>query len=228
MSKEKHTHQDDSFENVESALSKTEHFIEENQNRLSMIALAIIIIVAGYWGLKKFYFMPLEQEAQKSIFYAQQYFEKDSFNIALNGDGQNLGFLEIIEDYGSTTAGNLAVYYAGVSNLHLGNYNEAVELLKGFSTSEEMVAATAAGALGDAYAELGQNDDAISQYKDAASYDNTLTAPTYLMKLGVMYEAKGDYKAAVEAYKKIKDQYASSAEARQVDKYLTRAELQLK
>ncbi|MCU4157934.1 tetratricopeptide repeat protein [Carboxylicivirga sp. A043] len=228
MSKEKHTHQDDSFENVESALSKTEHFIEENQNRLSMIALAIIIIVAGYWGIKKFYFMPLEQEAQKTIFYAQQYFEKDSFNLALNGDGQNAGFLEIIEDYGSTTAGNLAVYYAGVSNLHLGNYNEAVDFLKGFSTSEEMIAATAAGALGDAYAELGQNDDAIAQYKDAASYDNTLTAPTYLMKLGAMYEAKADYKAAVEAYKTIKDDYATSAEARQVDKYLTRAELQLK
>ncbi|MBK3518098.1 tetratricopeptide repeat protein [Carboxylicivirga marina] len=228
MSKEKHTPQDDSFENVESALSKTEHFIEENQNRLTIIALVIIVIVAGYWGTKKFYFMPLEKEAQETIFYAQQHFEKDSFNLALNGDGLNAGFLDIIEDYGSTNAGNLAVYYAGISNLHLGNYAEAVDYLKGFSTSEEMIAATAAGALGDAYSELGQNDDAIAQYKDAASYDNTLTAPTYLMKLGVMYEAKADYKAAVEAYKKIKDQYSTSAEARQVDKYLTRAELQLK
>ncbi|MBS2210947.1 tetratricopeptide repeat protein [Carboxylicivirga mesophila] len=228
MSKEKHTHQDDSFENVESALSKTEHFIEENQNRISMIALAIIIIVAGYWGLKKFYFLPLEQEAQKQVFYAQQYFEQDSFKLALNGDGQNYGFIEIMDEYGSTKAGKLAAYYAGVSNLHLGNYNEAVNYLSGFSSSEEMVAATAAGALGDAYAELGENDKAISQYKTAASYDNSLTAPTYLMKLGVMYEAKGDYKAAVEAYQKIKDKYASSAEARQVDKYLTRAKLQTK
>ena len=228
MSKEKHTHQDDSFENVESALSKTEHFIEENQNRLSMIALAVIIIVAGYWGLKKFYFLPLEQEAQKEIFYAQQYFEKDSFNLALNGDGLNPGFLKIIDEYGSTKAGNLAGYYAGVANLHLGNYNEAVEYLKGFSADEEMVAATATGALGDAYAELGENDKAIAQYKSAAAFDNTLTAPTYLMKLGVMYEAKGDFKAAAEAYQTIKDKYAASAEARQVDKYLTRAELQAK
>ncbi|WP_430811787.1 MULTISPECIES: tetratricopeptide repeat protein [unclassified Carboxylicivirga] len=228
MSKEKHTHQDDSFENVETALSKTEHFIEENQNKLSIFALAIIIIVAGYWGVKKFYFMPLEQEAQKTIFFAQQYFEKDSFNLALNGDGQNAGFLEVVEDYGSTTAGNLAAYYAGVSYLHLGDYEAAVRYLKDFSSSEEMVAATAAGALGDAYAELGQNDKAIAQYKEAASFDNGLTAPTYLMKLGVMYEAKGDYKAAVDAYNTIKEQYSTSAEARQVDKYLTRAELQEK
>ncbi len=228
MSKEKHTHQDDSFEHVESALSKTEHFIEENQNRLSIIALAIIIIVGGYWGLKKFYFLPLEQEAQKQIFYAQQYFEKDSFNLALNGDGQNAGFIEIMDEYGSTKAGNLAAFYAGVSNLHLGNYSEAVDYLNGFSTDEEMIAATATGALGDAYAELGESDKAISQYKSAANFDNSLTAPAYLMKLGAMYEAKGDYKAAVEAYKTIKEKYAASAEARQVDKYLTRAELQVK
>lgn len=228
MSKEKDTHQEDSFENVENALSKTEHFIEENQNKLSMIALAVIIIVAGYWGLKKFYFLPMEQDAQKEIFYAQQYFEQDSFKLALTGDGQNAGFEEIIEEYGSTSAGKLAGFYAGVANLHLGNYNEAVDYLKGFSTSETMVAATAAGALGDAYAELGQNDDAIAQYKKAVGFDNDLTAPAYLMKLGIMYEAKGDYKAAVESYKKIKDGYAGTAEARQIDKYLTRAELQLK
>ncbi len=228
MSKEKHTHQDDSFENVESALSKTEHFIEENQNKLTIIALAIIIIVGGYWGMKKLYFLPLEQNAQKQIFAAQQYFEKDSFNLALVGDGQNAGFEDIINEFGSTKAGNLAVYYAGISNLHLGNYEEAIEYLKGFSTSEEMVAATATGALGDAYAELGQNDDAIAQYKKAVSYDNALTAPTYLMKLGTMYETQGNFKAAAEAYQTIKDDYKTSAEARQIDKYLTRAELQVK
>ncbi len=228
MSKEKQTNQEDSFENVESALSRTEHFIEENSNRLTMIAMVIIIIVAGYWGLKKFYFLPLEQDAQKEIFYAQQYFEKDSFNLALNGDGQNAGFLEVIENYGSTKAGKLAVYYAGVANLQLGNFNEAVEYLKGFSTGEELINATAKGALGDAYAELGQNSKAIAQYKAAAVLNNDLTAPVYLMKLGVMYESTGDYQAAVDAYTKIKEAYTNTAEARQIDKYLTSAQLQLK
>jgi len=228
MSKEKQTNQEDSFENVESALSRSEHFIEENSNKLTTIALAIIIIVAGYWGLKKFYFLPLEQDAQKEIFYAQQYFEKDSFNLALNGDGQNAGLLEVIDNYGSTKAGNLAVYYAGVANLQLGNFNEAVEYLNSFSTGEEVISATADGALGDAYAELGQNEDAIAQYKKAAALDNDLTAPVYLMKLGVMYEAAGNFQAAVDAYTKIKEAYANTAEARQIDKYLTSAQLQLK
>lgn len=229
MSKQvKQTNQEDSFENVESALSKSEHFIEENQNMLSVIALAILVIVAGYWGLKKFYFMPLEQESQENIFYAQQYFEKDSFNLALNGDGQNAGFIEIMEEFGSTKAGNLAVYYAGVSNLHLGNYEEAVSLLNSFSTDEEIIAATAAGALGDAYAELGKNEDAIDQYEKAADVNNDLTTPAYLMKLGAMYETTGDYKAAVEAYTKIKDDYTNTAEGRQIEKYITRAQVMQK
>jgi tetratricopeptide (TPR) repeat protein len=225
---EKQTHQEDGFENVENALSKTEHFIEENQNKLSIVALAIIVVVAGYWGLKKFHFQPKEQKAQSQIFYAQQYFEKDSFNLALNGDGQNAGFVEIMDEFGSTKAGNLAVYYAGVSNLHLGNYNEAIDLLGSFSTDEEIIAATAAGAMGDAYVELGNNDEAISQYKKAIDFDNKLTSPSYLMKLGALYETSGNFKAATEAYKEIKDNYSASAEARQIDKFIARAEMQLK
>lgn len=229
MSKQqKGTNADENLEHVESALSKTEHFIEENQNKLTMIALVVIALVAGYWGLKKFYFQPLENEAQKQVFYAQQYFEQDSFKLALNGDGINPGFNEIKDEFGSTKAGKLSVFYAGVAQLHLGNFEEAIDELSGFSSSDDMIAATAAGALGDAYSELGQNDKAISQYQKAAGFDNELTSPLYLMKLGMAYEADAKYSEAVEAYKSIKDKYKTSAEARQVDKYLTRAELKLK
>nr|WP_321410454.1 tetratricopeptide repeat protein [uncultured Carboxylicivirga sp.] len=226
MSKQqKGAHADENLEHVESALSKTEHFIEENQNTLTIVALVIIAIVAGYYGLSKLYFQPLENNAQKQIFYAQQYFEQDSFKLALNGDGINPGFIEIMDEYGSTKAGKLSAFYAGVSNLHLGNYEEAISFLSDFSTGDELIAATAAGAMGDAYMELGKTDDAISQYKKASSFDNNLTAPTYLMKLGIAYEAANNKEEAVKAYTTIKDQYKTSSEARQIDKYITRAEL---
>ncbi|MCU4173487.1 tetratricopeptide repeat protein [Carboxylicivirga sp. N1Y90] len=226
MSKQqKGTPAEDNFENVESALSKTEHFIEENQNKLSIIALAIIVIVGGYWGLKKFYFLPLENEAQAQVFYAQQYFEQDSFKLALNGDGINPGFEEIMDEFGSTKAGKLSGYYAGIAHLQMGDFEEAVSYLKGFSSSEININATATGALGDAYAELGETDKAMSQYKKAASIDNELTAPVYLMKLALMHETAGNYAEAVASYTVIKEKYKSSSEARQIDKYLTRAQL---
>ncbi len=225
MSKKQKETTTDSFENVEHALSSTEQFIEDNQKMLSIIALALIIVVGGYWGLKKLYFLPLEQEAENSIYAAQNYFDKDSFNLALNGDGNNLGFLDILDEYSSTKPGKLANYYTGVCYLHLGDYEQAIDYLSSFSTDDDLVSATANGAIGDANLELGNKEDAVNFYKKAAEVDNEVIAPTYLMKLGLLYEEMGSKEEAVKAYSKIKDDYKNSAEARQIDKYITRASL---
>jgi tetratricopeptide (TPR) repeat protein len=215
----------DGFENVENALSKTEQFIEDNQKILSIVAFALIAVVGGYWALTKLYFQPLEVEAQNSIYAAQDYFEKDSFNLALNGDGNSLGFLDVMDEYGSTKPGKLARYYAGISYLHLGDFEEAIDYLEGFSTEDDMLMATTHGAMGDAYWELGETDEAEDCYKKAIQVKNEITAPTYLMKLGMLYEAADKYAQAAEMYKVIKDEYKNSNEARQIDKYITRAEL---
>ena len=215
----------DSFENVEHALSKTEQFIEDNQKTLSIITLALILIVGGYWGLKKLYFQPLEQEALNSIYAAQNYFERDSFKLALNGDGNSLGFLDVIDEYGSTDPGELAQYYAGICYLHIGDYEQAIEYLSDFSSDDELINATKDGAIGDANLELGNKEEAISYYEKAADIDNEVTAPTYLMKLGLLYEDMGNKSKALEAYSMIKKQYKSSPEARSIDKYITRASL---
>ncbi len=224
MSKKKNP-KEDSFENVESALTKTEQFIEDNQKTLSLAVLAVIVIVGGFWAFKKLYMEPLEQEAQKSIFVAQQYFEKDSFNMALNGDGMNPGFLEIIDLYGITDAGNLAKYYSGISYLHLGDFDQALSYLKDFSTKEPLLQTTAHGAMGDAYLEQGNNKEALKWYNKASQPDNQLTAPLYLFKLGLLYEQTGEKEKALTAYNKIKESYSNSFEARQIDKYITRVKV---
>lgn len=222
--KEKQYATETSMENVEHALSKSEQFIEDNQKMLTIIMFAIIIIVGGYWGTKKLYILPQANEAKQMMFYAQNYFEKDSFNLALNGDGMNMGFLEIADDYSITKPGKLAKYYAGVSFLHLGQFDEAIDYLSGFSCDDELLEATAKGALGDAYLENGDVDAAIRNYKDASTVDNDVIAPTYLLKLGLVYEDQKDYAKAMESYQVIKDKYTSSTESRTIDKYITRAE----
>ncbi|TAJ15665.1 hypothetical protein DMA11_00210 [Marinilabiliaceae bacterium JC017] len=229
MSKQhKKDHQEDSFENVENALSRSEQFIEENQNIISIVTLALIVVVGGYWAMKKLYLQPLNEEAQKSIYAAQQHFAKDSFNLALNGDGNSIGFLDAIDEYGSTKAGNLANYYAGVSYLHLGQFEKAIDYLESFSCDDDIISATANGALGDANLELGNKDKALNFYEKATSVENELTAPVYLMKIGMLYETLNNSKKATEAYQTIKDKYPTSTQARQIDKYLTRARLSAK
>ncbi|SMO39340.1 Tetratricopeptide repeat-containing protein [Saccharicrinis carchari] len=214
-----------SMENVEQALSKTEQFIEDNQKLLTIVMFAVIVVIGGYWAAKKLYFAPRAQQAQVDMFPAQNYFEKDSFNLALNGDGMNMGFLDIADEYGMTKPGKLAKYYAGVSFLNLGQYEDAIEYLNSFSSSDELLDATAKGALGDAYLENGDVDAAISNYKSASGIDNSIIAPTYLLKLGLLYEEQNKYSDALKAYQKIKDDYSSSMEARSIDKYITRANI---
>jgi tetratricopeptide (TPR) repeat protein len=210
---------------VEEALSRSEMFIEKNQKIIIIALAAIVIVVLGFLGYRKFISEPREIKANNEIFSAQGYFEQDSLDKALNGDGQNAGFIDIINDYGSTKAGNLAKYYAGVSYLKKGEFQKAVEYLEDFSTEDPLVGPMAIGALGDAYLELGKNEKAVAQYMKASSAsDNELTSPLFLMKAGMTYELLGTYDKALEVYKTIKTNYPRSFEGRDIDKYIARAE----
>lgn len=123
---QKKTVQEDNLQELESALTRTERFIESNGKVISIVVGAIVVVVAGVLAFNKFYIQPKEDEALSQMFMAENYFEKDSFNLAINGDGNYLGFLDIIDDYGITKSANRAKYYAGISYLHLGQFEEAL------------------------------------------------------------------------------------------------------
>lgn len=215
---------DTGFENVENALSKTEQYIEENQRSLTIIVSVIAVIIAIYLGYKKFYLAPTEKEAQAEMYMAEKYFETDSFRLALEGDGNYLGFLDIIDEYGITKSANLAHYYAGICFLRMGDFESAIEELKKFDSNDVMVATVALGAIGDAYVELGELKEALSFYTKAASRKkNDFTTPIYLKKTGLLYEELGEYRKAVQMYESIEKEYPDSQEAFDIEKYITAA-----
>ena len=228
MSKKEVTNQDQ-FEAVENVLSKTENYIEENQKSLTIIVFVIVLIVGGYLGYKRFVMAPKEKEAQTQLWAAEQAFSKDSFNLALNGDGNDLGFLNVIEEYGITKSANLAHYYAGICYLKLGQFEKAIEYLKQFESNDKMVAPIAYGAIGDAYVELDDMDEALVFYNKAVtSSENKFTTPIYLMKVGTVQEQLGDYEEALEAYQKIEREYPNTSEGRQIAKYIAHLEMLIK
>lgn len=209
---------------VEEALGKTEQFIEDNQKHIIIALAAIIIVVLGYLGYNKLYKAPREAKAKSEIFMAEKYFEMDSVDLALNGDGNHAGLIEIIDNYGSTQTGNLAHYYAGMCFLKKGEYEKAISHLESFSSDEMMVSSMAIGAIGDAWLELGDNAKAISFYNQAAeNKPNEFTSPVFLMKSGQTYELKGEYQNALKAYETIKRDYPRSFEGRDIDKYIEKA-----
>jgi tetratricopeptide (TPR) repeat protein len=227
MAKKKAQHADN-LEELESALTRTEQFIEDNQKIITYIVGAIILVVAAYLGFNKFYLQPREKEALSQMFMAVDYFEKDSFNLAVNGDGNYLGFLDIMDDYGITKSANRAKYYTGISYLHLGQYEDALEYLNDFKTDDLLLGPITEGAKGDAYLELGENDKALSQYKKAYELtDNELTTPVYMMKAANLLESMDELEDALAIYKDIKEKYPKSNEGTQADRYIARVEIKL-
>jgi TolA-binding protein len=213
---------------LDAALVNTQHKVEDfftkNKKNLVVALIAIVAIIGGYIGMKKFVIEPKEAEAQSEIFRAQYYFEIDSFALALKGDGKFKGFADIASEYSGTKAGNLANYYAGICLLRTGDYAGAIESLKDFSTDNEIIGPLAAGLLGDAYVETQDLEKGASQYLKAARLTkNKLTAPVFFKKAGVVYEELGQYGDAVDAYKSIKTDYPDAQEAQDIDKYISRA-----
>jgi tetratricopeptide (TPR) repeat protein len=222
------TQSDTGFEGIEQALTKSERFIESNQKLLLNIIIGIVAAVLIVIGVKRLYLAPMSEDAARDMYMAERFFEKDSFNLALNGLGTYPGFLQIIEDYKFTKSAKLARYYAGVSFLQLGEYEEAIKHLKKFRTSDLLIRASWNSSMGDAYIGLNDYGNAAKYYiAGAEKNENNFTSPFLLKKAAVVYEEMGDYGKALEAYKEIKRSYPDSQEGREIEKYIGRAELML-
>lgn len=209
-------------EALEEKVIGVEHWIESNSKLVFGILGALVLAVGGYFGFQ-FYTDSQNEVAQKEMFQAVHYFEADSLNLALNGDGNNLGFIDIIEEYGMTEASNLANYYAGVSYLKQGKFDAAILYLGDFSSNDLLVQPRAYSLLGDAHMELQQYEEAASYYHKASSYQpNKFFTPSYLMKEALAYEKLNQNDKAAAAYDKIINEFFESAEYQNARKYKAR------
>ncbi|QZT38813.1 tetratricopeptide repeat protein [Halosquirtibacter xylanolyticus] len=225
MSKHDQTDQvDEKFHEIEESLNSAEVFMEKNSKKLTMGFGALFLLAVVIIGYFKYYKAPREEKARVEVFVAQNNFERDSFDIALNGDGSgNSGFLDIIDNYGGTPTANMANYYAGISYLQLGKYEDAIKYLSDFSTDDRMLKPIAIGAQGDAYAQLDNTTKAVEMYVKAAnSVKNDMTTPLYLFKAAKLSEMNGDKANAVKYLEIVKKDYPKSNEARVVNKYIER------
>jgi tetratricopeptide (TPR) repeat protein len=206
-------------------VSKSEQFIENHQKKILYGVGLVALLVGAVLGIRYGYIAPLEKKAAASLFKGELYFGRDSFALALHGNGADYpGFESIISDYGITRSGNLAKAYAGVCYFKLGETEKAVEQLKSFSGKDQVVSPAVTGLIGDCYVNTGKVKEGIGYFEKAARQaDNEIISPTYLKKAGIAYESLGQYNEAVKAYTAIKEKYFNSEEATDIDKYITRA-----
>ncbi|MEX0968133.1 MAG: tetratricopeptide repeat protein [Bacteroidia bacterium] len=215
-------------QNVVEERSGFERFVEENSQVLMIAGAVILAGILGFLGYQQFIQKPAQKEAQSNIFMAQDYFARDSLNLALNGDGQNMGFVDIADKYSNTKTGNLASYYAGIIYMRQGQYEVALDYLEDFSSDSKVISAFKYGLIGDAHVQLGDHDKAVSSYEEAVEADeNSYTAPMFLKKLGLLRVQMGEHQKALEAYERIKNDYPESNEAGDIEKYISQMEAQL-
>lgn len=210
-------------EEVEVALGKTGDFFERHKSLIVSVVAVIVVLVAGYFGVKYLYLAPRENKAAEAMFAAQRYFEMDSINTALNGNAQYAGFIEIADTYGATKSGKLASYYIGLIYLHEGKFEEAAANLEKFKTKDPVLSIMSKQALGDAYLELGQNEKALAAYHKAANVQkNEELTPKVMMRIAMVEEMQQQYAKAAATYEKIRNEYPMSAEARNVETHIAR------
>tara|TARA_B110000977_G_scaffold199048_1_gene285332 strand:+ start:72 stop:758 length:687 start_codon:yes stop_codon:yes gene_type:complete len=223
MAENKTKNQEEQLKTIEESLTKAEMYVEKNKNNLMVIVLAIAVGFSAFFAYDRFYVQPNEENAATEMFMAEKNFELGKYQEALDGDEQFAGLLEIIESYGGTKSGNLASYYAGLSYLKLGDNETAIEYLDGFSSYDEMLAPIAKGAIGDAFSNLGQNQEALNYYIKAAELrTNDFSTPVFLMKAANTAYSLGDKKQALSLYTRIQDEFKSSREGQNIGKYIAR------
>jgi tetratricopeptide (TPR) repeat protein len=212
---------------IEAAVDKTQDFFDKNGKTITYVLIAIVAVVAAIFGYQKFVKEPRAEKAAAAMYMAQFRFEGENadYELALNGDEEGAGFLDVIEQYGSTPAGNLAAQYAGICYMKLGDWDNAEKYLAQYKATKgvpnAVVNAENLGLQGDVKVQKGDYKKAAALFEQAAAVaDNNFTTPLYLKKAALAYEATGDTAAALKTYKRIANEYAASVEARDAEKML--------
>jgi len=232
---EEHSTTAEVFNTLDETASRSEQWIEKNSKVLFTALAVIAVVIVGYQLYTKFVQEPKEKEAADELAYPKAFFDQaqtnavaaDSlYNLALEGTDGKYGLIDIIDTYGSTDAGNLAKYMAGISYLRINDYQNAIEQLSNFSTEDEMLGAIAKGNIGDAFSQINQAEEAFNYYIKAANFNsNEVTTPFYLQKAGNTAMDLGNYAKAEELFTRIKEDFPNSDEGQKINSYINKAKL---
>ncbi len=215
----------DPEERVEEALGRTEDFLHRNGRVLLIVVAVLVLAIGGWFAYKHLYLAKRAEKAAAAMYVAQQNFGQKMWDVALEGDGNNIGFLDVIASYGNTPEANLAKHYAGISYFKRGETDKALEYLASYKPTDgvpnAIVNAENYGLQGDIQLNKGDFAAAVDLYTKAVKAgSDPYTSPMYLKKMGAALTAAGRTAEAREAYQRILDEYPMSAEAREADKFI--------
>ena len=189
---------------------------------LGVALLVLILAIPGYI----YYHQQQQAAANQQLGQILPVYEQGNYQQALDGRGERAGLLSIAEKYSSTSAGNLATFYAANALYQLEEYDRALTHLQQFEKGEDFIGASAYAAQAAIQENQGAFERAAGLYEQAASqYQNERTAPQYLLNAGQAYEEANQYGSAIEVYQRIREEYPDSDQASSAEQYLARAKV---
>ena len=223
--KEEFVKQDEQLQEVNEALTGAGKWIEDNSNLISWVVCGIAVVVMGIIAINQYIIKPKALEASNENAKAVVYFMNGDFDKALLGDdAECIGFEAIADEYKLYQQGKLAALYAGICYFEKGEYEDAAKYLKKFDAEDVNIDPAAHQLLGDAYVELEEYGKAAKAFEAAAKSGNDIIAPMSLKKAGIVYLHEGNKSKALKAFKAIKEDYPTSSEAQDIDKFIAIAE----
>ncbi len=210
---------------ISEVYTKSELFIEKNKKPLTIAAVALFVGVAAFVGWRQFVVGPAIKDAEENVWKAQYYFEIDSLDLAINGDGQWLGFEAIADEYGNTPTGDLAHSYLGAIYMKQEQWQMAIDHYEEADLGDDVLRVMAVGNIGDCYVEMNEMDKAVGQFEKAADMvKSDFTTPMYLMKAGILHKQAGNWKAAAKAFRRVANDFPQHSDVNQAKKYAAMAE----
>ena len=203
--------------------NKTEEFFNKNKKLILGGIGAILLIIVAIIGYKQFIVKPREAKANYALSKPQVTFGNPGDSTSLNN------FINVVNEYGSTNAGNLANLYTGLEYARQEKWEEAVKYLEAFEPGNDLlISPMAIVALGDAYANMKKFDEAVSAFKRAADVankasndgKNNAVAPVALRKAGIILLDQGKKDEAKEIFEEIKAKYPQSPVFNDMDKFI--------
>lgn len=202
--------------------SKAQSFYDRNKSNIIGAAIALIILIGGLVGYF-YYASAQEEEAQQLMGPATQAYLQENYEEALTGSQAEftVGFEQIINNYSITDAANLAHYYAAVCEYKLGNPQEALNYIEGYSVPDGIMGVGPLSFNGVLHTELGNHAEAAEMYVKAAEWDqNDSTTPYNYLEAAKAYRDAGNSAEAQKYAELIVDDYDDSSQATEAQKLL--------
>ncbi|MCB9261617.1 MAG: hypothetical protein H6607_04515 [Flavobacteriales bacterium] len=199
-------------------------FLEKNSKMMMIVGGALVLVCAAWWYVADVYKPKKEKAANSALFFPQANLRNDSIELALNGDGENMGLIEVAKKYSGTLAGQQAALHVARIYMNQEKYKEAIEYIDKVDFDDEILAATVIGLKGDCYVEMDDVKKGAEYFMKAANKrDNLFTTPYHLQKAARAYMFLNDSKSALKALERIKEDYNKTYYAADIDKEIEMA-----